>query len=172
MGRGETDKWWPETGLNRRRRPFQGRALPLSYLASVQTFRLQFPVRVPAKPERVGSSTNSALQQLCEYINSRRKGQTPTHVPIRRGSPGGGESLDCARMAPLTVRQFHGWDLPLLHYTGWRSCASLYETLTARSPFLHSQLLPAPAWAPRPPRRDPQPKSLRLKLARCTLMTL
>ncbi len=28
-------KWWPETGLNRRRRPFQGRALPLSYLASV-----------------------------------------------------------------------------------------------------------------------------------------
>ena len=29
--------WWPGTGLNRRRRPFQGRALPLSYLASVQT---------------------------------------------------------------------------------------------------------------------------------------
>jgi hypothetical protein len=27
-------KWWPETGSNRRRRPFQGRALPLSYLAS------------------------------------------------------------------------------------------------------------------------------------------
>src|ERR1700678_2018879 len=26
-------KWWPETGSNRRRRPFQGRALPLSYLA-------------------------------------------------------------------------------------------------------------------------------------------
>jgi hypothetical protein len=25
--------WWPETGSNRRRRPFQGRALPLSYLA-------------------------------------------------------------------------------------------------------------------------------------------
>src|ERR1017187_10060146 len=35
--RGKTRKWWPETGLNRRRRPFQGRALPLSYLASVQT---------------------------------------------------------------------------------------------------------------------------------------
>jgi hypothetical protein len=29
----ETCKWWPETGSNRRRRPFQGRALPLSYLA-------------------------------------------------------------------------------------------------------------------------------------------
>ncbi len=27
------EKWWPETGSNRRRRPFQGRALPLSYLA-------------------------------------------------------------------------------------------------------------------------------------------
>ena len=36
-GQGETDEWWPETGLNRRRRPFQGRALPLSYLASAQT---------------------------------------------------------------------------------------------------------------------------------------
>jgi len=24
-GQGETDEWWPETGLNRRRRPFQGR---------------------------------------------------------------------------------------------------------------------------------------------------
>src|ERR1035437_3327928 len=35
-------KWWPETGLNRRRRPFQGRALPLSYLASVQTSRCNF----------------------------------------------------------------------------------------------------------------------------------
>ena len=33
VGRGETREWWPGTGLNRRRRPFQGRALPLSYLA-------------------------------------------------------------------------------------------------------------------------------------------
>src|SRR5208337_2282772 len=39
VGRGETKEWWPGTGLNRRRRPFQGRALPLSYLASVKTFR-------------------------------------------------------------------------------------------------------------------------------------
>src|SRR5258707_1360528 len=29
--------WWPETGSNRRRRPFQGRALPLSYLALAWT---------------------------------------------------------------------------------------------------------------------------------------
>src|ERR1700728_154803 len=28
------NEWWPETGSNRRRRPFQGRALPLSYLAN------------------------------------------------------------------------------------------------------------------------------------------
>ena len=90
--------WWPETGLNRRRRPFQGRALPLSYLASVQTFRLQFPARVPAKPERVGSSTNSALQQLCEYINSRRHGQTPTHVPIRSICIDAGESSISAEL--------------------------------------------------------------------------
>jgi hypothetical protein len=27
------ERWWPGTGSNRRRRPFQGRALPLSYLA-------------------------------------------------------------------------------------------------------------------------------------------
>src|SRR5580658_8060385 len=33
----DLQEWWPGTGLNRRRRPFQGRALPLSYLASVQT---------------------------------------------------------------------------------------------------------------------------------------
>ena len=31
-------KWWPETGSNRRRRPFQGRALPLSYLALAVLF--------------------------------------------------------------------------------------------------------------------------------------
>ncbi len=34
--------WWPGTGLNRRRRPFQGRALPLSYLASVRDLKLHF----------------------------------------------------------------------------------------------------------------------------------
>ena len=34
--RNDAKEWWPGTGLNRRRRPFQGRALPLSYLASVE----------------------------------------------------------------------------------------------------------------------------------------
>ena len=32
-------EWWPETGSNRRRRPFQGRALPLSYLALALLFQ-------------------------------------------------------------------------------------------------------------------------------------
>src|ERR1019366_8470727 len=30
-------KWWPGTGSNRRRQPFQGCALPLSYLAVLET---------------------------------------------------------------------------------------------------------------------------------------
>ena len=34
-------RWWPETGSNRRRRPFQGRALPLSYLALAYACRLR-----------------------------------------------------------------------------------------------------------------------------------
>ena len=62
--------WWPGTGLNRRRRPFQGRALPLSYLASVADFKLQFPVRDAGGTGSEGGSTDSALQQLCQYINS------------------------------------------------------------------------------------------------------
>ena len=71
MGRGETDEWWPETGLNRRRRPFQGRALPLSYLASVQTINnVAFPRADSGETGEVGLSTYSVLQQLSEYINS------------------------------------------------------------------------------------------------------
>ena len=70
VGRGETEEWWPGTGLNRRRRPFQGRALPLSYLASVQMGELQFPARIPAMPVEVGESTDSALQQLSDSISS------------------------------------------------------------------------------------------------------
>jgi hypothetical protein len=62
--------WWPGTGLNRRRRPFQGRALPLSYLASVQTSELHWPARDPAMPEKGGKSTNSALQQPDQYTES------------------------------------------------------------------------------------------------------
>ena len=46
---GWNEMWWPGTGLNRRRRPFQGRALPLSYLASVQT-RCNFLCGIRAAP--------------------------------------------------------------------------------------------------------------------------
>src|ERR1035437_822308 len=66
----EWREWWPGTGLNRRRRPFQGRALPLSYLASVQTFGCMATEWNPAGPEKVGWSTCSSLQQLEQYINT------------------------------------------------------------------------------------------------------
>ena len=39
LSRKPLGRWWPGTGSNRRRRPFQGRALPLSYLASALTTR-------------------------------------------------------------------------------------------------------------------------------------
>ena len=50
VGQGKTGEWWPGTGLNRRRRPFQGRALPLSYLASVQTWSCNFLRGMPEDP--------------------------------------------------------------------------------------------------------------------------
>ena len=65
---GETKKWWPETGLNRRRRPFQGRALPLSYLASVQTAVAISCADSDIAGEKV-NSTISLLQQLVQYTN-------------------------------------------------------------------------------------------------------
>ena len=68
-------EWWPETGLNRRRRPFQGRALPLSYLASVQTHCTLLRGVQPSAETEAGS-TNNALQQLCQYINSNRSLET------------------------------------------------------------------------------------------------
>jgi hypothetical protein len=49
MRQGKTEGWWPETGSNRRRRPFQGRALPLSYLA-LAFFRASAPIRQPRSP--------------------------------------------------------------------------------------------------------------------------
>ena len=42
---------------------------------------------IPAKPEEVGVSTNSALQQLCEYINSPAQGQASGPAwPCRSGT--------------------------------------------------------------------------------------
>jgi hypothetical protein len=70
----EMQEWWPGTGLNRRRRPFQGRALPLSYLASVQTLQLQFPARNPAVPECRRVHPRAVRCNSVKYINSELPG--------------------------------------------------------------------------------------------------
>src|SRR5260370_24917075 len=45
-------------------------------------FKVAFPVRDPAAPVRVGVSTDSALQQLSQYINfvPMRKTQPPSNT--------------------------------------------------------------------------------------------
>src|ERR1035437_9596782 len=78
--------WWPETGLNRRRRPFQGRALPLSYLASVHTSVASLRVDSGVAGE-VGASTHSRLQQLHQYTNSLFPRQTRPANPPHGASP-------------------------------------------------------------------------------------
>ena len=60
-GRVRTYKWWPETGLNRRRRPFQGRALPLSYLAPGQTL---ISISTPGSPAKYGSETSAQKSRM------------------------------------------------------------------------------------------------------------
>ena len=49
---GGLQKWWPGTGSNRRRRPFQGRALPLSYLALAYKASLGQPRIHPSATSR------------------------------------------------------------------------------------------------------------------------
>src|SRR6185437_1169560 len=57
-------EWWPGTGLNRRRRPFQGRALPLSYLAWSAEPSIATPCALSGDAGRkAGGSASSALQQ-------------------------------------------------------------------------------------------------------------
>jgi drug/metabolite transporter (DMT)-like permease len=68
-------KWWPETGSNRRRRPFQGRALPLSYLASVPLQEITNWRGNHATDLGPGGDT-ALLQQLPEYIKTCRYLQT------------------------------------------------------------------------------------------------
>jgi hypothetical protein len=75
--------WWPGTGLNRRRRPFQGRALPLSYLASGKTFVAFSCAGFRRAPKR--KATNRALQQPCQYINSSPTRQTSGLLPAGAG---------------------------------------------------------------------------------------
>src|ERR1039457_4452955 len=68
--------WWPETGLNRRRRPFQGRALPLSYLASAKTSSCNFLARNPAMPDMVARPRTVFCNDLKQYTNSAFQRQT------------------------------------------------------------------------------------------------
>ncbi len=58
--------WWPETGSNRRRRPFQGRALPLSYLASGKPrtlLPLKLCLSLQLQAERPARSATAHKQQ-------------------------------------------------------------------------------------------------------------
>src|SRR4030088_3063900 len=78
--------WWPETGSNRRRRPFQGRALPLSYLAlayachrgSPRTTARLIPSVAPALSGELATGGEPATQTHPKYSN-------PT--PYRQLSP-------------------------------------------------------------------------------------
>src|SRR5208337_4469870 len=87
--------WWPGTGLNRRRRPFQGRALPLSYLASVETYNYApRRTRIRAMPAKVGVfHLRCAQKQLDQYINSRLPGQAAETPPKAAGVEYTGEQL-------------------------------------------------------------------------------
>jgi hypothetical protein len=78
-------KWWPETGSNRRRRPFQGRALPLSYLASVQLHNCRVGLLRGVRP--TGGNT-ALLQQLLQYSKSASSRQFPASPQ----SPTGGQT--------------------------------------------------------------------------------
>src|SRR5580692_6772116 len=103
--------WWPETGLNRRRRPFQGRALPLSYLANQSDWscppRRTWEFRTG--PDKAGVSTNCTLDNLTIIPRAVVWGQTAwrscrSEFPRRSGCP-------CTS------------DAGRLHYTDWQSCS-------------------------------------------------
>ena len=138
--------WWPETGLNRRRRPFQGRALPLSYLASVQTFELQVPARIPASPEGMGESTNTALLQPQPVYQLRFS--TPNPAAQSRGPqrcPAGTHFVAGVVNPPHTF-------IPALHWK--QSCAAHFVLSPAlRSP----QPPPSTPSLPRPALRSQKP---------------
>ena len=93
--------WWPGTGLNRRRRPFQGRALPLSYLASVQTLVATSCAETGAAGEYECGSTNSALKQPCQYSNSVDPRQTSAGIGIRVSLPSADLTLEGNYAHPL-----------------------------------------------------------------------
>ena len=71
--------------MNRRRRPFQGRALPLSYLASVQTSRCNF-LRGFRHDRSVRASQGTSAATTLDSIATRRSSRQ-----------GGGSGLVCPR---------------------------------------------------------------------------
>jgi hypothetical protein len=81
--------WWPGTGSNRRRRPFQGRALPLSYLASAHNR--------PGAAESPPDCTRSDFACLC------REGNWPpaSHAQPQMRAP----VYQCAPDAPNAATQ-------------------------------------------------------------------
>ena len=69
--------WWPETGSNRRRRPFQGRALPLSYLASVQLEGCSF-----LRGNRRENDVEAGILRLCNNQNQYSKSRSPRQTSL------------------------------------------------------------------------------------------
>ncbi len=103
--------WWPETGLNRRRRPFQGRALPLSYLASVQT-SVAISTRGFRRRRRRRVTPRTVRCNNCDSI--------PT--PILSG-----QTVTFSAYADRRVSR----GAPVLLYTGRQSCAALFASLAS-----------------------------------------
>ncbi len=92
-------KWWPETGSNRRRRPFQGRALPLSYLANSRTVRalgvlftlpvgmpFHLPLRLRGR-NQTSIGANRRAKQLRQY-SIRTSASARASEQVRRPSSG------------------------------------------------------------------------------------
>ncbi len=85
-------KWWPGTGLNRRRRPFQGRALPLSYLASVQISRCNFLRGFRHRRSWWAIPVTVGCNNLCQYTNLQ--------VPAPENRRGAGEVAGACMQLP------------------------------------------------------------------------
>jgi hypothetical protein len=96
-------KWWPGTGSNRRRRPFQGRALPLSYLASSRAGRaLEVLFTLPsgcrfAFRSRSGAGARCSSRRISERDNCVSIPSTPGGAGdlglTSAASPAAGHSL-------------------------------------------------------------------------------
>jgi hypothetical protein len=90
--------WWPGTDLNRRRRPFQGRALPLSYLANTISVTNDFllPLQSPREKlnEARGNMSSRCWRSSSDDSSYSRPWRCPSRgkadraQPLERGIPG------------------------------------------------------------------------------------